>query len=172
MVEIAALEGADAVFHGATGKGNDQVRFELTVMALNPKLKIIAPWREWAHPQPRRCTQILRRPQRAGHCDFEVHLHRDRNIWHLSHEGGGLEDPWHEPTDDMFQLTNNVEQAPNEPEYVEIYFESGVPKRVNGVAMGPIDLVTTLNKVGGKHGVGRIDLVENRLVGMKSRGVL
>jgi argininosuccinate synthase len=96
---------------------------------------------------------------------------RDRNIWHLSHEGGGLEDPWHEPSDDMFQITNNVEQAPNEPEYVEIYFESGVPRRVNGVAMGPIDLVTTLNKVGGKHGVGRIDLVENRLVGMKSRDV-
>ena len=171
MVEIAALEGADAVSHGATGKGNDQVRFELTVMALNPKLKIIAPWREW---------HIRSREDALKYCaDHNVPVtatlksiySRDRNIWHLSHEGGGLEDPWHEPTDDMFQLTNNVEQAPNEPEYVEIYFESGVPKRVNGVAMGPIDLVTTLNKVGGKHGVGRIDLVENRLVGMKSRGV-
>jgi argininosuccinate synthase len=171
MVEIAALEGADAVSHGATGKGNDQVRFELTVMALNPKLKIIAPWREW---------HIRSREDALAYCaahnvpvtaTLKSIYSRDRNIWHLSHEGGGLEDPWHEPTDDMFQLTNNVEQAPNEPEYVEIYFESGVPKRVNGVAMGPIDLVTTLNKVGGKHGVGRIDLVENRLVGMKSRGV-
>jgi argininosuccinate synthase len=171
LVEIAALEGADAVAHGATGKGNDQVRFELTVMALNPKLKIIAPWREW---------HIRSREDALAYCaahnvpvtaTLKSIYSRDRNIWHLSHEGGGLEDPWHEPSDDMFQLTNNVEQAPNEPEYVEIYFESGIPKRVNGVAMGPIDLVTTLNKLGGKHGVGRIDLVENRLVGMKSRGV-
>jgi argininosuccinate synthase len=171
MVEIAMLEGADAVAHGATGKGNDQVRFELTVMALNPKLKIIAPWREW---------HIRSREDALAYCaahnvpvtaTLKSIYSRDRNIWHLSHEGGGLEDPWHEPTEDMFQLTNSVENAPNEPEYVEIYFESGVPKRVNGVAMGPIDLVTTLNKVGGKHGVGRIDLVENRLVGMKSRGV-
>ena len=171
MVEIAELEGADAVAHGATGKGNDQVRFELTVMALNPKLKIIAPWREW---------HIRSREDALKYCaDHNVPVtatlksiySRDRNLFHLSHEGGGLEDPWHEPTEDMYQLTTNPENAPNEAEYVEVHFEQGVPKRINGVAMGPIAILETLNKLGGKHGVGRVDIVENRLVGMKSRGV-
>jgi argininosuccinate synthase len=171
LVEIAEQEGADAVAHGATGKGNDQVRFELTVMALNPKLKIIAPWREW---------HIRSREDALKYCaDHHVPVtatlksiySRDRNIWHLSHEGGILEDPWQEPEEAMYQLTTNPEQAPDQPDYVEVYYEQGVPKRVNGVAMGPIDVVQTLNTIGAKHGVGRIDLVENRLVGMKSHGV-
>ncbi len=171
MVEIAEQEGADAVAHGATGKGNDQVRFELTVMARNPKLKIIAPWREWHIRSREDALQYCAAHNVPVTATLKSIYSRDRNIWHLSHEGGGLEDPWHEPTEDMYQLTRSAENAPNEPEYVEIYFEQGVPKRVNGVAMGAVDLVTTLNKLGGKHGVGRIDLVENRLVGMKSRGV-
>jgi argininosuccinate synthase len=171
MVEIAELEGADAVAHGATGKGNDQVRFELTVMALNPKLKIIAPWREWHIRSREDALKYAAEHNVPVTATLKSIYSRDRNIWHLSHEGGGLEDPWHEPSEDMFQISNSAEEAPDEAEYVEIYFEQGVPKRINGVAMGPIALVNTLNTLGGKHGVGRVDLVENRLVGMKSRGV-
>jgi argininosuccinate synthase len=171
MVEIAELEGADAVAHGATGKGNDQVRFELTVMALNPKLKIIAPWREWHIRSREDALKYAAEHNVPVAATLKSIYSRDRNIWHLSHEGGILEDPWQEPEDVMYQLTTNPEQAPDRPDYVEIYFEQGVPKRVNGVAMGPIDLVNTLNTIGAKHGVGRIDLVENRLVGMKSHGV-
>jgi argininosuccinate synthase len=171
QVEIAELEGADAVCHGATGKGNDQVRFELTYQALNPRLRVIAPWREWT----------IRSRQDALDYAAEFHVpvaateksiySRDRNIWHLSHEGGILEDPWMEPDPEMFQLTVDPKDAPNEPEYIEIDFQEGIPKKINGVAYGPISLITTLNKIGGRHGVGRVDLVENRLVGMKSRGV-
>jgi argininosuccinate synthase len=171
QVEIAELEGADAVSHGATGKGNDQVRFELTYQALNPKLRVIAPWREW---------DIRSREDALDYAaEFNVPVSateksiysRDRNIWHLSHEGGILEDPWLEPERAMFQLSVDPQDAPNEPEYVEIDFIEGIPKKINGVAKGPISLLTTLNEVGGRHGVGRIDLVENRLVGMKSHGV-
>jgi len=171
QVEIAELEGADAVSHGATGKGNDQVRFELTYQALNPKLQVVAPWREW---------DIVSREDALDYAvEYNVPVSttgksiysRDRNIWHLSHEGGILEDPWQEPEPEMFQLTVAPEDAPDKPEYVEIDFQEGLPKRLNGVAMGPIGLLTQLNKIGGKHGVGRVDLVENRLVGMKSRGV-
>jgi len=171
QVEIAELEGADAVSHGATGKGNDQVRFELTYQALNPKLHVIAPWREW---------DIRSREDALDYAaEFNVPVSateksiysRDRNIWHLSHEGGILEDPWLEPEPAMFQLSVDPEDAPNKPDYVEIEFQEGIPKKVNGVAMGPISLVSTLNELGGKHGVGRVDLVENRLVGMKSHGV-
>jgi len=171
MVEIAELEGADAVAHGATGKGNDQVRFELGVMALNPRLAVIAPWREWdirsrddalayatAHGVPVTST---------GKSIYS----RDRNLWHLSHEGHILENPWLEPEEAMFQLTVAPEKAPDAPRYVEIDFKSGVPVRVDGVSRGPVELVTYLNKVGGEHGVGRLDMVENRLVGIKSRGV-
>ena len=171
MVEIAELEGADAVSHGATGKGNDQVRFELTVMALNPKLKIIAPWREWHIRSREDALKYAAEHNVPVTATLKSIYSRDRNIWHLSHEGGVLEDPWQEPEEVMYQLTTDPEKAPDQPDYVEIYFEQGVPKRVNGVAMGPIDLVNTLNTIGAKHGVGRIDLVENRLVGMKSRGV-
>ncbi len=171
LVEIAEIEGADAIAHGATGKGNDQVRFELTVMALNPKLKIIAPWREW--------DIRSRQDALAYAAEFNVPVmvteksiySRDRNIFHLSHEGGLLEDPWNEPEPAMFQLTVSPEEAPNEPEYVEIGFEQGDPVSVNGERLEPVALFTRLNKLAGKHGVGRVDIVENRLVGMKSRGV-
>jgi argininosuccinate synthase len=171
MVEIAELEGADAVAHGATGKGNDQVRFELTVMALNPKLKIIAPWREWHIRSREDALQYAAEHNVPVTATLKSIYSRDRNIWHLSHEGGILEDPWKEPEESMYQLTINPEEAPDEPEYVEILFEQGIPKRVNGVAMGPIALLETLNQMGGRHGIGRVDLVENRLVGMKSHGV-
>jgi argininosuccinate synthase len=171
MVEVAEMEGADAVAHGCTGKGNDQVRFELTVMALNPKLKVIAPWREW---------DIRSREDALAYAaEFNVPVSqtekdiysRDRNIFHLSHEGGLLENPWNEPESKMFQLTNSPEQAPDEPEYVEVGFEKGVPVSVNGQQMSSVAIFECLNELGGKHAVGRIDIVENRLVGMKSRGV-
>ncbi len=171
QVEIAELEGADAVAHGATGKGNDQVRFELTYMALNPKLKIIAPWREW-HIRSR--EDALAYAEQHGIPVKQTRrsiYSRDANFWHLSHEGGPLEDPWQEPEPDMYQWTVSPEDAPDEPEYITIDFEAGVPVRVNGVAHGPIGIMETLNALGAKHGIGRVDLVENRLVGMKSRGV-
>ncbi len=171
QVEIAELEGADALSHGATGKGNDQVRFELTYQALNPKLHVVAPWREW--------TIRSREDALDYAAEFNVPVSateksiysRDRNIWHLSHEGGILEDPWLEPEKAMFQLSVDPEDAPDQPEYIEIDFTEGIPKKINGVAQGPISLVTELNRIGAKHGVGRVDLVENRLVGMKSHGV-
>jgi argininosuccinate synthase len=171
QVEIAELEGADALSHGATGKGNDQVRFELTYQALNPKLHIVAPWREW---------DIRSREDALDYAaEFNVPVSateksiysRDRNIWHLSHEGGILEDPWQEPERAMYQLTVDPQDAPDEPEYVEIDFLEGIPKKINGVARGPISLVSDLNQIGARHGVGRVDMVENRLVGMKSHGV-
>ena len=171
MVEIAEEENADAIAHGATGKGNDQVRFELSAMALNPKLKTIAPWREW---------DIRSREDALAYAEeFNVPVaqtekdiySRDRNIFHLSHEGGLLEDPWNEPEDIMFQLTNSPEEAPEEPEYIEIEFVKGNPVALNGEKLSPVELFIKLNKVGGKHAIGRTDIVENRLVGMKSRGV-
>jgi argininosuccinate synthase len=171
MVEVAELEGADAVAHGATGKGNDQVRFELTVMALNPRLAIIAPWREWHIRSREDALKYAAEHNVPVTATIKSIYSRDRNLWHLSHEGGGLEDPWNEPAEEMFQLTVNPMEAPDEPEYVEVTFEQGIPKQVNGITLGPVDLVRTLNELGGKHGVGRIDIVENRLVGMKSRGV-
>jgi argininosuccinate synthase len=171
QVEVAELEGAGAVAHGCTGKGNDQVRFELTYKALDPRLEVIAPWREWdirsredalayaaAHDVPVAATE-------------RSIYSRDRNIWHLSHEGGILEDPWREPEEDMFVLTVAPEAAPDQPLYLEIDFKEGIPKRLDGAAYGPVELLTQLNELGGAHGVGRVDLVENRLVGVKSRGV-
>jgi argininosuccinate synthase len=171
MVEIAALEGADAVAHGATGKGNDQVRFELTVMALNPKLRIIAPWREWNIRGRSDALEYAAEYNVPVKATMERIYSQDRNLWHLSNEGGPLEDPWNEPPKNMFEWTTDPTDAPDEPEYVEIYFRQGVPERLNGVARGPVGLVQDLNKLGAKHGVGRVDIVENRLVGMKSRGV-
>ena len=171
MVEVAEKESADAVAHGCTGKGNDQVRFEVTTMALNPKLKTIAPWREW---------DIRGREDALAYAEeFNVPVSqtekdiysRDRNIFHLSHEGGLLENPWNEPEDSMYQLTNSPEQAPDEAEYIEIEFEAGYPVRLNGEKLSAVDLFLRLNETGGKHGIGRSDIVENRLVGMKSRGV-
>jgi argininosuccinate synthase len=171
MVEIAELEGADAVAHGATGKGNDQVRFELTVMALNPKLRIIAPWREWNIRGRSDALEYAAEFNVPVKATMERIYSQDRNLWHLSNEGGPLEDPWNEPPKDMFEWTTDPADAPDEPEYVEIYFRNGVPQRLDGVARGPVGLVQDLNKLGAKHGVGRVDIVENRLVGMKSRGV-
>jgi argininosuccinate synthase len=171
MVEIAELEGADAVAHGATGKGNDQVRFELTVMALNPRLAIIAPWREWHIRSREDALKYAAEHNVPVTATLKSIYSRDRNLWHLSHEGGGLENPWNEPSEEMYQLTVNPAEAPDEPETVEVTYEQGIPKQVNGISLGPVDLIRTLNELGGKHGVGRIDIVENRLVGMKSRGV-
>jgi argininosuccinate synthase len=171
LVEIAELEGADAIAHGCTGKGNDQVRFEVTVMALNPKLKVIAPWREW---NIRSREDALDYAEEFGipvTSTLKSIYSRDRNLFHLSHEGGPLENPWNEPEEDMFQLSVSPEDAPNEAEYVEIDFEQGVPVALDGEKLPSVDLFIRLNKLAAKHGIGRIDLVENRLVGMKSHGV-
>ncbi|MBF7083440.1 argininosuccinate synthase [Desulfallas sp. Bu1-1] len=171
LVEIADKEGAEAVAHGATGKGNDQVRFELAVKALNPDLKIIAPWREW---DIRSREDAIDYAEARG-IPVPVTKARpysmDRNIWHLSHEGGVLEDPGQEPPGDVLLLTVPPEKAPDQPTYVEIYFEQGIPKKVNGRELPPEELVEELNKLGGANGIGIVDMVENRLVGMKSRGV-
>jgi argininosuccinate synthase len=171
MVKIAQQEGADAIAHGCTGKGNDQVRFELTVMALDPSLKVIAPWREWDI-----CSREDALDYAAAHnipvsSSLKSIYSRDRNLWHLSHEGGNLEDTWNEPLEDMFQLSVSPEQAPDEPEVIEIEFIQGYPIKLNGIALTPANFVKELNQLGGKHGIGRADMVENRLVGMKSRGV-
>jgi len=171
MVEIAELEGADAVAHGCTGKGNDQVRFELTFKALNPKLTVVAPWREWSIRSREDALEYAAAHNVPVNQSRRSIYSRDRNIWHLSHEGGCLENPWVSPEEDMFLLTVSPEQAPDEPAYIEIDFRQGVPVRLDGVSMGPVELVTALNKLGGAHGIGRVDMVENRLVGMKSRGV-
>jgi len=171
QVEIAEIEGADAVSHGCTGKGNDQVRFELTFQALNPRLKIISPWREWDIRSREDALDYAAEHNVPVTATEKSIYSRDANIWHLSHEGGILEDPWQEPEEAMYQLTVAPEKAPNEPEYAILDFQQGVPKRLNGVAMGPISLIETLNEMGGRHGIGRADLVENRLVGMKSHGV-
>lgn len=171
QVEIAEQEGADAVSHGCTGKGNDQVRFELTFKALNPKLRVIAPWREWdikSREDEIDYAQDRKVPITATR---EKIYSEDRNLWHLSHEGGILENPWAEPEEGMYALTVSPEKAPDKPQYVEIEFENGNPITVDGKKLGPVQVVETLNKIGGAHGVGRVDLVENRLVGMKSRGV-
>ena len=170
QVEVALKHGADAVCHGCTGKGNDQVRFELTYKALGPKLQIIAPWREW---------KIFSREDAIAYASShnipieqsKANIYsRDRNIWHLSHEGGVLEDPANAPDEAMWQWVVSPEKAPDKPADVEIGFEHGNPISVNGKKLGPIDLINTLNEVAAANGVGRIDLVENRLVGMKSRG--
>jgi len=171
QVEIAEIEGADAVSHGCTGKGNDQVRFELTFQALNPRLKIISPWREWDIRSREDALDYAAEHNVPVTATEKSIYSRDANIWHLSHEGGILEDPWQEPEEAMYQFTVAPEKAPDEPEYITLDFQQGVPKRLNGVAMGPISLIETLNEVGGRHGIGRADLVENRLVGMKSHGV-
>ncbi|MEZ4357274.1 MAG: argininosuccinate synthase [Eubacteriales bacterium] len=171
LVEIAKAEGADAIAHGATGKGNDQVRFEFTIKALSPEMKIIAPWREW---DIRSRDQAIDYAKKRG-IDVPVTKKRpysmDRNLWHLSHEGGDLEDPWNEPKDDLYLICNAPEEAPDKPEYVEVNFEKGIPVGLNGKKMDPLALIDELNKLGAKHGVGIVDMVENRLVGMKSRGV-
>lgn len=171
LVEIAKKEGADAIAHGATGKGNDQVRFELTVKALAPHLKIIAPWREW-HIRSR--EDAIDYAEKHG-IPIPVTKKRpysmDRNIWHLSHEGADLESPANEPLDDLYMISKHPQQAPDEPEYVEVAFEKGIPVAVNGEKLGAVELLERLNEIGAEHGIGITDIVENRLVGMKSRGV-
>ncbi|MBP1611324.1 MAG: argininosuccinate synthase, partial [Acidobacteria bacterium] len=171
QVEIAEQEGADAVAHGCTGKGNDQVRFELAFKALNPKLRIIAPWREWDLKSREDEIDYAQDRKIPITVSKEKIYSEDRNLWHLSHEGGILEDPWNEPEENMFSLTISPEKAPDKPQYVEIQFENGNPIAVDGKALTPVKVIETLNKIGGAHGIGRADLVENRLVGMKSRGV-
>jgi len=169
LVEVAKKEKASCVAHGATGKGNDQVRFELTVKALAPELKIVAPWREW---------EIRSRDEEMAYAEKrglsvppkESSYSRDRNIWHISHEGLELEDPASEPQERMWVLTENPQDAPEEPAYVEVEFEGGTPVGLDGERLKPVELLSRLNKLAGRHGVGRVDIVENRLVGMKSRG--
>lgn len=171
LVETAHKEGAVGIAHGATGKGNDQVRFELTVKALDPDLKIVAPWREWNIRSREDAIEYAEKRNIPLTVTKEKIYSRDRNLWHLSHEGGELEDPWNEPNEGMFMLTVPPEKAPDKPTYVEIEFEKGVPVAVDGVKLGPVELIEKLNAVGGANGVGIVSLVENRLVGMKSRGV-
>ncbi len=171
LVDVAHQVGADAIAHGATGKGNDQVRFELTVMALDPRLKIIAPWREWDIRSREDAIAYAAKHNVPVTATIKSIYSRDSNLWHLSHEGGLLEDPWNEPEEAMYQMTASPESAPDEAGYVEIEFESGNPIAVNGEKLSPAKIVQTLNAIGGAHGIGRVDLVENRLVGMKSHGV-
>jgi argininosuccinate synthase len=171
QAEIALQEGADAVAHGCTGKGNDQVRFELTFMVFAPQIKVIAPWREWDIRSREDALDYAAEHNVPVTATLKSIYSRDRNIWHMSHEGGILEDPWNEPEEPMFTLTTAPEAAPAEPEYVVIGFEAGLPVSVDGQRLGPVALLTRLNDLGAKHGVGRVDLVENRLVGMKSHGV-
>ena len=171
QVEVAARADADAVAHGATGKGNDQVRFELTYAALAPHLRVIAPWREWDLTSRTALLQFAERHGIPVPVTAERPYSTDRNLFHISYEGGILEDPWAEPPDKMFQLTQSPEAAPDVPVYVQIDFQHGDPVAVDGRSLGPVELLTALNRVGGEHGIGRVDLVENRFVGMKSRGV-
>ena len=171
QVEIAHRVGADALAHGCTGKGNDQVRFELTYFAFAPELPIIAPWREWDIRSREDAIAYAESRNIPIHATREKIYSRDRNIWHLSHEGGALEDPANAAPDDLFMLTTDPARAPDSPEEVSIGFERGRPVTVNGEELGAVELLTQLNVIAGRHGVGRIDLVEDRLVGMKSRGV-
>jgi argininosuccinate synthase len=171
QVEVAKETGCDALAHGCTGKGNDQVRFELTYRALAPELPIIAPWREWTLKSREDEIAYAARHGIPVPVTAAKPYSIDQNLWHTSYEGGILEDPAIAPADDMFQLTRDPSLAPDDPAFVEIAFERGLPVAVNGRRLGPAELVSTLNAIAGAHGVGRIDLVENRLVGMKSRGV-
>ena len=171
QIEIARLEGADAVAHGATGKGNDQVRFELTYYALEPEIKVVAPWREWEFKGRTDLIEYAERHAIPVTATHSKPYSTDRNLMHVSYEGGILEDPWAEAPADIFQMTKSPEEAASKSEYVEITFERGVPVAVNGQHLGAVALLEALNQLGGKHGIGRVDLVENRFVGMKSRGV-
>jgi argininosuccinate synthase len=173
QAEIARAEGADAVGHGATGKGNDQVRYELTLARLAPELRIIAPWRLASWPFKGRADMMAYAAEKkipvpvTGEKPYSM----DRNLVHVSYEGGILEDPWREPYNDMFRLTTSPEAAPNQPEYVEIEYAKGNPVAINGERLGPAAIIVRANEIGGRHGIGRVDLVENRYVGIKSRGV-
>ena len=171
LVDVAEKEQADAICHGATGKGNDQVRFELTVKALAPHLKIIAPWREWNIRSREDAIDYAEKHNIPIPVTKKRPYSMDRNIWHLSHEGADLEDPWNEPKDDVYMVTKTPEQAPDKATYVEIGFEQGIPVTVDGEKLGSVEMIEKLNAVGAANGIGIADIVENRLVGMKSRGV-
>ncbi len=171
LVEIAEAEGAFYICHGCTGKGNDQVRFETTIKALNPAIKIIAPWRSWDFHSREDLIEYAKAHNIPIHQTVEKIYSRDENIWHISHEGGNLENPWNEHLSDIHVLSCEPEDAPDEVEYVEIDFEKGEPVGLNGEKMSAVDLLNKLNALGSKHGIGTIDIIENRLVGMKSRGV-
>ncbi len=171
QVMVAQQEGADAVAHGCTGKGNDQVRFELTYTALDPRLKAIAPWREWDIRSRQDALDYARAHNVPVTATEKSIYSRDHNLWHLSHEGGLLEDPWIEPEESMYQLSVSPEAAPDQAQVIELELEQGYPVAVDGKKLSPYQIVETLNVIGGRHGIGRIDLVENRLVGMKSHGV-
>jgi len=171
QVQCALARGADALAHGATGKGNDQVRFEVTYGAFAPHLRVIAPWRQWTIRSREDALDYAAAhgvPVDQSPRDL---FSRDGNLWHLSHEGGNLEDPWSPPRKEMFRLSVDPQDAPGEPEYVALEFERGMPVKLNGERLEPVPLVERLNRIAGAHGVGRLDLVENRLVGIKSRGV-
>ena len=171
QVRIAQEEGADAVSHGATGKGNDQVRFELSYLALNPKLTIIAPWRIWDLNSRQKLVAFAQEHNIPVPVTKKNPYSSDENLLHISFEGGLLEDPWNEPDEDMFKLTVSPEKAPDRPTYIAIDFEQGNPVAIDGQRLGPVALMTRLNTLGGENGIGRLDMVENRFVGMKSRGV-
>jgi argininosuccinate synthase len=171
QIEIAHKEGARSVSHGATGKGNDQVRFELTYYALDPHIRVIAPWREWPFKSRSDLIAYAQEHKIPITATKEKPYSMDRNLMHISYEGGILEDPWAEPPASIFILTRSPEDAPDKPAYVEIDFDSGVPVAVDGETLSPASLLDRLNRLGGEHGIGRVDLVENRFVGMKSRGV-
>ncbi|UCD84204.1 MAG: argininosuccinate synthase [Deltaproteobacteria bacterium] len=171
QIEIAAQEGADAVAHGATGKGNDQVRFELTYLALNPEIEIIAPWREWEFKSRRALIDYAAKEKIPITATREKPYSSDRNLFHISFEGGILEDPWVEPPKDMFVLTRSPQEAPDKETDIEIEYREGNPVALNGEQLLPSELLSKLNGIGGENGIGRVDLVENRFVGMKSRGV-
>ena len=171
LVQAAEATGADAIAHGATGKGNDQVRFELSAFALKPDIKVIAPWREWDMKGRADLVAYAERHGIPTPVTAETPYSMDANMLHISYEGGVLEDPWTAPPAGMFRMTVDPQDAPDEPESISVGFRSGTPVSVNGVEMGPVELLTTLNEIGGRHGIGRVDIVENRFVGMKSRGV-
>jgi argininosuccinate synthase len=171
QIEIAQKENADAVSHGATGKGNDQVRFELTYYALSPDIKVIAPWRNWPFQSRTELIEYAKTHQIPVSATVSKPYSTDRNLMHISFEGGVLEEPWNEPPKDMFAMTQPQEQTPNTSQYVEIEFEKGIPVAWNGKKMAPEVLLEAANKTAGEHGIGRIDIVENRFVGIKSRGV-
>ena len=171
LVRIAHQEGAVAIAHGCTGKGNDQVRFESSIHALDPSLKIVAPWREWDLKSREDCIAYAEAHNIPISQTLKKIYSRDQNIWHISHEGGNLENPWNEHLDDIHVMSVPAEQAPDQPTFVEITFDKGCPVALDGRDMNPVELLETLNTMGGENGVGTIDIIENRLVGMKSRGV-
>ena len=171
LVEIAHIEGAKTICHGCTGKGNDQVRFEVAIASIDPTIKIIAPWRLWDIKSREDAIDYANERGIDVPVTKEKIYSRDKNLWHTSHEGGDIEDPANAPKDDLYLMVTPPEKAKDEPTYIDLYFEKGEAKKLNGEALSPKEMVTALNKIGGENGVGIIDMVENRLVGMKSRGI-